>query len=141
MIFHCNFEELRALASGGEAVVAVAEGEPSDTGAVSAPPEGVARVEMLLPRLTGDFSIDTLDEQRRVRDAVGVICDDLRARMDQRVIEYYPAHEEAVALYFDYAHTRGVLHRLDQMGAEMEAIADLITGGKADVAGGIEFPD
>jgi hypothetical protein len=140
MILHCNFEELRALASGGEAVVAAAEGE-SQSGAVSAPAEGVARVEMLLPRLTGDFSIDTLDEQRRLRAAVGLICDDLRGRMDQRIIEFNPAHEEAVTLYFDYAHSRSVLHRLDQMGAEMEAIVDLITGGHPELGASIPFPD
>lgn len=139
MILHCNFEELRALASGGESVVTAA-GESSG-GSISAPAEGVAKVELLLPRLTGDVSIDTLDEQRRVRDAVGLICDDLRLRMDQSVIEHNPAHEEAVSLYFDYAHTRTVLHRLDRIGTEMEAIVDLITGGHAELGGSITFPD
>ncbi|HYR11795.1 MAG TPA: hypothetical protein VEQ60_28685, partial [Longimicrobium sp.] len=73
MILHCNFEELRALASAGESVVSAAEA--ASAGAVQAPAEGVAKVEMLLPRLTGDFSIDNLDEQRRVRHAVAVIVD------------------------------------------------------------------
>lgn len=139
MILHCNFEELRALASAGEAVVAAAEA--SSPSAVQAPAEGVAKVEMLLPRLTGDFSIDTLDEQRRVRHAVAVIVDDLKARMDERIIEFSPAHEEAVTLYFDYGHSRTVLHRLDGMGSEMEAILDLITGGHPELGGGIAFPD
>ena len=139
MILHCNFEELRALASGGEAVVTAAEA--SSTSAVSAPAEGVANVELLLPRLTGDFSIDTLDEQRRVRSAVGLICDDLRTRMDQKVIDFNPAHEEAVALYFEYAHSRSVLHRVDQIGAEMTGIIDLITGGHPELGGSITFPD
>lgn len=139
MILHCNFEELRALASGGEAIVTAAEA--ASTGAVSAPAEGVAKVELLLPRLTGDFSIDTLDEQKRVRDAVGLICDDLRLRMDQKVIEFNPAHEEAVSLYFDYAHSRSVLYRVDQIGAEMTGIIDLITGGHPELGGGITFPD
>jgi hypothetical protein len=139
MILHCNFEELRALASAGEAVVAAAEA--SSAGAVQAPAEGVAKVEMLLPRLTGDVSIDTLDEQRRVRHAVSVIVDDLKARMDQKIVEYSPAHEDAVTLYFDYGHSRTVLHRLDHMGAEMEGIVDLITGGHPELGGGISFPD
>lgn len=139
MILHCNFEELRALASAGESVVTAAEA--ASTGPVSAPAEGVARVEMLLPRLTGDFSIDTLDEQRRVRDAVRVIVDDLHARLDQTIVAHNPAHEEAVALYFDYGHSRTVLHRLDQMGAEMEALVDLITGGNPETGGAITFPD
>jgi hypothetical protein len=139
MILHCNFEELRALASAGETVVSAAEA--ASAGAVSAPAEGVARVEMLLPRLTGDFSIDTLDDQRRVRHAVSVIVNDLHARLDQTIIEFNPAHEDAVTLYFDYGHSRSVLHRLDVIGAEMEAMVDLITGGRPDLGGGISFPD
>jgi hypothetical protein len=139
MILHCNFEELRALASAGEAVVAAAEA--ASAGAVQAPAEGVAKVEMLLPRLTGDFSIDTLDEQRRVRHAVAVIVDDLKARMDQKIVEFSPAHEDAVTLYFDYGHSRTVLHRLDYMGSEMAGIVDLITGGHPELGGSITFPD
>jgi hypothetical protein len=139
MILHCNFEELRALASAGETVVSAAEA--ASAGAVSAPAEGVAKVEMLLPRLTGDFSIDTLDDQRRVRHAVSVIVDDLHTRLDNTIIEYNPAHEEAVTLYFDYGHSRSVLHRLDVIGAEMEAMVDLITGGRPELGGSITFPD
>jgi hypothetical protein len=139
MILHCNFEELRALASAGETVVSAAEA--ASAGAVSAPAEGVARVEMLLPRLTGDFSIDTLDDQRRVRQAVSVIVNDLHSRLDQTIIEFNPAHEDAVTLYFDYGHSRSVLHRLDVIGAEMEAMVDLITGGRPDLGAGITFPD
>ena len=139
MILHCNFEELRALASAGEAVVAAAEG-PS-AGAVSAPAEGVAKVEMLLPRLKGDFSIETLDEQRRVRHAVAVIVDDLKSLMDHQIVDHGPAHEDAVTLYFDYGHSRTVLHRLDRMGSEMQAIVDLITEGHPDQGGAITFPD
>lgn len=139
MILHCNFEELRALASAGEAVVTAAEA--ASPGSVQAPAEGVAKVEMLLPRLTGDVTIDTLDEQRRVRHAVAVIVDDLKARMDQKIVEFNPAHEEAVTLYFDYGHSRTVLHRLDYMGSEMEGIVDLITGGHPELGGSITFPD
>jgi hypothetical protein len=139
MILHCNFEELRALASAGESVVTAAEA--ASAGTVQAPAEGVAKVEMLLPRLTGDFSIETLDEQRRVRHAVAVIVDDLRVRMDQKIIDFNPAHEDAVTLYFDYGHSRSVLHRLDTMGVEMEGIVDLITGGRPEAAAGITFPD
>jgi hypothetical protein len=139
MILHCNFEELRALASAGETVVSAAEA--ASAGAVSAPAEGVAKVEMLLPRLTGDFSIDTLDDQRRVRHAVSVIVNDLHSRLDQTIIEFNPAHEDAVTLYFDYGHSRSVLHRLDVIGAEMEAMVDLMTGGRPELGGTITFPD
>jgi hypothetical protein len=139
MILHCNFEELRALASAGETVVLAAEAQSA--GSVSAPAEGVAKVEMLLPRLTGDIGIETLDDQRRVRHAVSVIVNDLHSRLDQKIIEFNPAHEDAVTLYFDYGHSRSVLYRLDQMGTEMEAIVDLITGGHPELGGAITFPD
>ncbi len=135
MILHCNFEELRALSSAIELMA-------TDAGrfgaAVAAPPEGVAKVEQLLPRLTGDVSIESLDDQRRVREAVGILVSDLHRRMDDKVLEFHPAHEEAVALYFDYAHGRTVLHRLDRMGAQMEAIIDLIGDHSA---AGVNFPD
>lgn len=136
MILHCNFEELRALSSAIELMAT----EPAGFGAaVAAPPEGMAKVELLLPRLTGDMSIDSLDDQRRVREAVGILVGDLHRRLDDKILEYHPAHEEAVALYFDYAHGRTVLHRLDRMGAQMEAIIDLI--GDHSAAGVNFFPD
>jgi hypothetical protein len=136
VILHCNFEELRALSSAIE-LMATEAGRYG--AAVSAPPEGVAKVEQLLPRLTGDVSIESLDDQRRVREAVGILVADLHRRMDDKVLEFHPAHEEAVALYFDYAHGRTVLHRLDRMGAQMEAIIDLISGDRSTA--GLSFPD
>ncbi len=139
MILHCNFEELRSLVSAGELIVAEAHGRSGV--AVAAPPEGVAKVEQLLPRLTGDVSIETLDDQRRVHDAVAFLAAELLRRLDDKVIEFYPAHEEAVALYFDYAHTRGVLARLEVMGAEMAAIIELIAAGNPRAAGNVTFPD
>jgi hypothetical protein len=132
VILHCNYEELRALTSASEAIVADAD---TQTGGHAGMPEGVARVEELLPRLDADLSIDTLIDQRRVAAAVRFICGDLHRRMDERIIETSPADEDAVTMYFDYGHSRTVLYRLDQMGAEMEAIADLI-GGSA-----LTFPD
>lgn len=134
MILHFNFEELRALSAAIELMAT----DSGRLGAVSAPPEGVAKVEQLLPRLTGDFSIDSLEDQRRVREAVGILVSDLHRRLDDKVLEFHPAHEEAVALYFDYAHGRTVLNRLDRMGAQMEAIIDLIGDHSA---AGINFPD
>ncbi len=135
MILHCNFEELRALSSAIELMAT----EAGSGAAVAAPPEGVAKVEQLLPRLTGDVSIETIEDQRRVREAVGILVADLLRRLDDKVLEFHPAHEEAVALYFDYAHGRTVLYRLDRMGAQMEAIIDLISGDHT--AAGLSFPD
>lgn len=128
MILHCNFEELRALASASETIVA-------DPHPGAGTPNGAAMVEQLLPRLNADLSIDTLLDQRRVAAAVRFVCGDLQRRLDERIIESSPADEDAVALYFDYGHSRTVLHRLELMGAEMEAIADLIGGGA------LTFPD
>ena len=138
MILHCNFEELRALTSASEAIVA--DGH-AHAGSVAAPPEAVVMVEQLLPRLDGDMSIETLPDQRRVHTAVRFICGDLHRRLDERIIETHPAEEEAVALYFEYAHSRTVLHRLDLMAAEMEAIVDLIGGGSPTAGTGVTFPD
>lgn len=138
MILHCNFEELRALMAASELIVADSHGQP---GAVAAPPEALVMVEHLLPRLTGDVSIETLDDQRRVQKAVEFICADLLRRLDERIIDTNPANEEAVALYFDYGHSRAVLFRLEQMRAEMEAIIDLISGTNPAAASTVTFPD
>lgn len=140
MILHCNYEELKALSSAIEQMVAEAyEG----SGAVAAPPEAFAGAEGLLSRLTGDVSIETLDEQRRVHDAVALTCRWLLASMDAKIIEFHPGHEEAVQLYFDYAHSRTVLERLNGMGTEMAAILELISGGHPDpsLASTVTFPD
>lgn len=141
MILHCNFEELRALAAGAELMIAA---ERTETGAaVAAPAEAIAQLEMLLPRLTADLTIDTLAEQARMRDTVALICENLRSRLEDRVVEYHPAHEEAVSYYFDFAHVRTVLHRLDTMGAEMRALIEVMTGEPAteQAARTFTFPD
>ncbi|HEX8905426.1 MAG TPA: hypothetical protein VF771_11315 [Longimicrobiaceae bacterium] len=119
-------------------IVGDAHGHP---GGVAAQPEALVMVEQLLPRLIGDVSIETLDDQRRVQKAVSFICHDLHHRLDEQIIATNPANEDAVSLYFDYGHSRTVLYRLDQMGAEMEAIIDLIHGGSAAAAGSVTFPD
>lgn len=128
MILDCNFEELRALSAGADLLLQ--EERLSGAGAVAAPAEALAEVALLEPRLTGSLEITTLAEQRRVRSAVSAICRDLRERMDDAILEFHPAHEEAVALFFDYAHSRTVLNRLDHMGREMTALLELITGSE-----------
>jgi hypothetical protein len=138
VILHCNFEELRALTAASELIVADAH---DHRGAVRASSEELRMVERLLPRLVGDVSIETLDDQRRVQRAVSFICRELMHRLDDQIIATNPANEDAVSLYFDYGHSRAVLHRLDLMGAEMEAMIDLIYGGSATAAGSVTFPD
>lgn len=139
MILHCDYEELRALTSAVELMSA--DARRGRRTAVMAPPESVAMAEQLLLRLTGDVSIETLEDQRLVRSTVAGIVENLHLRMDAKIIEFHPGHEEAVALYFDYAHSRSVLNRLDEMGAEMTAIVELITGGHPEAATGLTFPD
>ena len=141
MILTFNYEELRALAAGAEMLLS--RWDRSSPGPGVAPAEALAQVELLQPRLTGALSIDTLAEQRSVRGAVALICDGLHDRMEAKVIEFHPAHEEAVALYFDYAHAFSVLNRLDEIGAEMSAMIELITGEapSATSASELNFPD
>ncbi|HUE97092.1 MAG TPA: hypothetical protein VMN39_10550 [Longimicrobiaceae bacterium] len=141
MILTCNFEELLALTTGAELLLSGRE--VGAHGAVAAPAEVFAHVEMLRPRLASALTIDTLDEQRSVQMAVQAICDQLRERMDETVFELHPAHEEAVALYFDYAHTYSVLRRLEEMGRQMSGLIELITGDEPTDVGAreIEFPD
>jgi hypothetical protein len=140
VILHCNFEELRALASGVE--LYLTEHDSPFQGSVAAPARAVAEVEQLQPRLAHSLSIHTLAEQRVVRKAISAICDDLRDRLDEKVLQYHPAHEEAVALYFDYAHAFGVLNRLDEIGTEMTALIGVMNGGVSDEAAAtVTFPD
>lgn len=141
MILNCNFEELRALAAGAELLLT--GDRHGSEGGIVAPSSAVAEVEQLIPRLSGDLSIGTLAEQRTVRKAVAAICDELHERLEEKLIQFYPAHEEAVALYFDYAHAFGVLTRLDEMGAEMTAMIELMTGQAVtqEAAASFAFPD
>lgn len=141
MILSCNYEELQALSTGADLLldpIGIGYG-----GSVAAPVEALAQVAMLQPRLKASLSIDTLEEQRWVRQAVAAICSRLHERMDEKVLEYHPAHEEAVALYFDYAHVFAVLGRLDAMGAEMTGLLELMTGEQPTdaVAKRIKFVD
>lgn len=141
MILFCNFEELRALASGAELLLSGVETRSES--AVAAPAEALAQVELLRPRLTASLSIETLASQQAVRGAIAVICEELHERLEEKVLEYHPAHEEAVSLYFDYAHAIAVLSRLDEMGAEMRGIIELMTGAPptAVSSASVSFPD
>lgn len=141
MILSFNFEELRALESGAEMFLAE-QSHPSGS-PVAAPSEARADVERLRPRLAAVISISTLADQRALRKAVAAIAGDLHERMEETVLRYHPAHEEAVSLYFDYAHVFGVLTRLEEMGTEMSALIELMTGAPAteESARVVTFPD
>jgi len=139
MILRCTFEELSALtASAGRLLDA-----HDDGGRVSAPPRVMETLEALLPELNGDLSINTLAEQQRLEEALEMVLEDARQRMDRLVLEQYPAAEEAVNAYFEYANILTVLDRLRRMGAEMRAIIELTTGRPPDeeTARTVTFPD
>ena len=141
MILSFNFEELRALETGAD--LFLAEQSHAFGSPVAAPSEARADVERLRPRLAAAISINTLADQRTLRKAVAAIAGDLHERMEETVLRYHPAHEEAVSLYFDYAHVFGVLTRLDEIGTEMSALIELMTGGPVsdEAARAVTFPD
>lgn len=140
MILRCNFEELSALKRGAHGLLM--EGAV-DRSTVAAPPEGLEEVEALSPRLHGDLSMETLSEQRRVLKGIEAIVSRLKEEMDAAVLATHPAEESAVSSYFHYAHALGVLRRLIELGLEMEALIEVVTGSPADpqVASTFRFPD
>jgi hypothetical protein len=140
MILHCNFEEVTALTHGAHSFLERAPGAESG---VIAPSRSRAMVEALLPRLEGDVSIECLQEQRRVQGALEVIVEHLRVEMETQVVATHAADEIAVAAYFDFAHSLSVLGRAREMGEEMVALIELMTGGPASpaLARDIKFPD
>lgn len=123
MILHCSFEELSAV-SAGAARVLVGTG----SGGVMAPPEVIADLEALVPRLTGDISVDTLADARSIERALYCILDDARQRTDGFIIDQHPAAEATIASFFDYAHTLTLLDRARRMGAQMSALIELMSG-------------
>lgn len=140
MILRCNYEEVNALLAGARVLL---EG-PGEAGCpVVAPPTERASVEALVGRLDGDLAVSTLHEQREVAFAVEIIVECLRAEMDAAVVATHPAAEVAVAAYFDYAHAFAVLGRVRELGEEMEALIEVVTGEAAtpEVARSFVFPD
>lgn len=129
MILYCSFEELAAATAGGTRLLSAVGGTDDP---VIAPPEAQADLELLLPQLTGNIEFATLEQQRRVRRALAYLQADLAARMDYLIISQHPAAEDTVLAYFDYAHVRGMLDRVEAIGIEMEAIIELATGAPAD---------
>jgi hypothetical protein len=139
MILTCSFEEIGALRHGASSLLGErSRGQPP----VAAPPRGREEVEALLPRLSGDLAIETLAEQRRVLKAVSTILAHLKEELDLWVMSTHPADESAVAAYFSYAHALAVLVRLSEMGQEMEALIEVVTGAPAtpEVAATFLFP-
>ncbi|MGH7467499.1 MAG: hypothetical protein ACRENP_05880 [Longimicrobiales bacterium] len=125
MILHCTFEELSALAAGTERVLSDAD---HSSVVVAAPPQVVADLESLARRLTGDFTVISLAEQRSIARAAAYILADLKHRMDATIIAEHPASEATVQAYFEYAHVLAFEDRVRRIGDEMAAIIELMTG-------------
>jgi len=140
VILRCNYEESNALAHGVRAFLG---GDLSSTSPVAAPPEERVLVEGLSRRLGGDISVDTLAEQRALERAVEAVVTQLRVEMETAVAHTHPAHEGAVAAYFEFAHAYAVLARLREMGAEMAALIELVSGAPPtdELARSFVFPD
>lgn len=140
MILYCTYEELSALSAGGERVLAEAG---SGISVVTAPPEVVADVEALLPRLSGDLSVVTLAEQQKIARAVTFIVAELKQRMDSMILDTHAADEYAVGAYFEYAHALSVQDRVIRMGDEMAAMIEVLTGAPptADMIRNFTIPD
>jgi hypothetical protein len=142
VILHFNYEEIQALRAGARAYLGHVAAPA--TSAVMAPSERRAQVEALLPRLTGgELSLSTLDDLRAVQGAIGVVVESLRVQMESMVLATHAADEDAVSAYFDFAHALTVAHRIEELGWEMEAVIELVTGENtsAEAARSFRFPD
>ena len=138
MILHCSFEELSALTSSIERVL-----DQADRGGVAAPPDILPDLEALAPRLTGDLNLETLADQQRLERAIEHVLWDTRDRMESLILEQYPAAENAVQAYFDFAYLLTVHERIRQLGDEMRALIELMTGEppSKETAGSFSFEE
>lgn len=139
MIFRITFEEIAALNSAAERVLAPAAGGVAP---VAAPPAALAELEYRLP-LGGDLTVETLGQQQRLQSAVEYVLDYLKQRMDAVVAEQYVGSDDSVNAYFDYANVLTVATRLREAGREMRAMIAVMIGGPvtAEAAESITFPD
>ncbi len=140
MIMYCTFEELSALVAGAQRVLSEADDAAV---VVAAPPQIVADLEALTPRLTGDLVIITLAEQRSVARASAYILADLKQRMDSTIVEENPASEASVQAYFEYANVLTFEDRLRRIGDQISALVELMTGAPPteETARTLSFPE
>ena len=139
MILHCTYEELTALGATASRIVSAAEGNAR----VAAQPEALADVASLQPRLRGDLSIATLEDQRMVERAVDYLLEELRDRMNEFILMQHVGSEDSINAYFDYAHVYALRDRVRGVGREMIAMIELMTGEAptAETARSVTFPD
>jgi hypothetical protein len=139
MILHCTYEELTALGATAGRVVSAAE----DGAHVAAPTQALADVASLQPRLHGDLSIATLEEQRSVERAVEYLLEELRVRMNDYILSQHVGSEDSINAYFDYAHVHTLRERVRGIGREMAVMIELMTGEPptAESARSVTFSD
>lgn len=125
MILACNYEEITALRQGARTLL---DGGETGGAPVAAPSAVRAAVEFLVPRLAGDISVRTLAEQRQLQRGVEAVVKHFRTEMEARVLATHPGDEAAVVAYFDFAHAYSVLGRVREMGEEMRALIEVMTG-------------
>lgn len=137
MIFRISFEEIAALNSAAERLLAASGDVP-----VVAPPEVLAELVSRHP-LRGDLSVETLAEQQRLLAAVDYVLEHLKRRMDGIIADQYVGSDDAVNAYFDYANVLTVRSRLMDAGREMTAMVEVMIGGPVtpEAAERITFPD
>jgi hypothetical protein len=128
VILTCNYEELSALRSGAGAFL----NSGVQASPVAAPSTTRVAVESLLSRLGGTFSLSTLAEVSELELGVRAIVEHLRAEVDLLVLSTHPAAEQSVAAYFEFAHALSVLGRVENVGQEMKAVIEVVTGEPAD---------
>ncbi len=128
MILTCSYEELTALQYGARSWLDEGVSGSDRIPAVAVPGTRHA-VEGLLARLGGYLSVRTLEEQEELEEGLRTVVHHLRSEVDSRVLAAHPADEYAVSAYFDFAHALSVLQRVIEMGAEMRALVELMSGG------------
>ena len=121
MILYLSYEEVQALRQGARSFL---RDEGPGACAVAAPPAARAEVSALEERLVGDLDVNTLAQQRALASALAAIVECLRIEMETAVGDTHPAHEGAVAAYFEYAHALSVLARLREDEAAEGHTAD-----------------
>ena len=97
----------------------------------------------LQPRLRGDISVSTLDDQRAIERAVEYLLEELRDRMNEFILTQHVGSEDSINAYFDYAHVYALRDRVRGMGREMIAMIELMTGEAPtpEIARSVTFPD
>lgn len=127
MILELTYEEITALNSAAERI------RGASGGGVAAPPEAIAALDERMP-LRGDIAVDSADEQERLLKAVDAVLDHLRQRMDALILEQYVGADDPVNAYFDYANVYTARHRLDLIGRQLRAVADVLQSSDLQTA-------